>query len=1111
MLSHPAPLRRSCRFLLQRRKNVGRKFKVKFIFISFSILNNFSFYLSNRTFHYSYRRPRSNQTRSKISKKRVEELLSFGDANKILLELDDEKFGFNEYMQTPTMGDVLIKSFLQLLNKAFECNTLYSKKLKLIEKLAVSNYFNELVYKNVSKNTNGVYDLEFIRCVITILNSILRMNPSRLSDLKKVIDNVEIVIMLRIQNKDLEHEFMEKIVKIIQDIQLQEQQKKNIKQSKVNLNNADLCESHEPPENIKIISILPTLDEINSKQRPYLRKNIVNGAYKNVDHYLDIQFRLLREDFLKPLRDGITEFRALIKKEKEKNSKLTDANIFESGELKKKISYIDGLKAYFNVSFISSMASDEGIELSIQLDINKCKNVAWELSKQFMYGSLVCLSNDFFNENLILAVISDRDTKKLKRGIITVRLERQEESCYINEELIVNENSKYILFETEAFYEAYSHVLKALKTFQEHTFPFKEQIVDCNPHIAKPPLYLANSMNIDFRTLVDKNNHTTFDHTTGVIKFEFNMNLNYASCCNIYNERRWPSPGQMNLDDSQYQAIKLALRQQIALIQGPPGTGKTFIGVKLVKLLLNNSNLWKTINRSEKPILMLCYTNHALDQFLEYCVSDCHLTDGVVRIGSRCKNENLQRFFLKNIRSKFRKERRIEKSLFNQCKDERLKLNRLKNMLISYYKIIENSKKGILKLDLLRKYMETYYFDQLENDFKFLDWIFFNSFFEKSELINEFEDNFDNFDNEQLLDFTDESESLKNENSQKEPTDDDYDDEDFEKDNIERMLDNDDLDLIENLQIAKFLNKDVFTQSDLQKIEHKIKAKQNAFIKVIDYKKLLKNIIENKNEKNIYTHDLWSLSIEDRICLYTHWVNMLRNDIFEKIQQLKPDLIDAVKNVTELRMQEDLYIMQKSYIVAMTTTASARYHNILRDLGSPIVIIEEAAEVLESHIISSLSQHCQHLILIGDHVQLKPKPNVYELETEYNMNVSLFERLANNKFECATLSCQRRMRPEISILMKHFYNIEIINHESVKNRENILGLAKNVEFVHHTNLEDHHDDNSNFIWDKCFSSERNLNVRKLAMKCEFVLLIIIKVKKMISFFCLWFVRIWMVT
>jgi len=38
-----------------------------------------------------------------------------------------------------------------------------------------------------------------------------------------------------------------------------------------------------------------------------------------------------------------------------------------------------------------------------------------------------------------------------------------------------------------------------------------------------------------------------------------------------------------------------------------------------------------------------------------------------------------------------------------------------------------------------------------------------------------------------------------------------------------------------------------------------------------------------------------------------------------------------------------------------------------------LVVIEEAAEVLETHIISSLTRHCQHLILIGIYIYFMRK------------------------------------------------------------------------------------------------------------------------------------------
>ena len=39
------------------------------------------------------------------------------------------------------------------------------------------------------------------------------------------------------------------------------------------------------------------------------------------------------------------------------------------------------------------------------------------------------------------------------------------------------------------------------------------------------------------------------------------------------------------------------------------------------------------------PIMLTCYTNHALDQFLEKISM---YTDSIVRLGGRAKNENLK-------------------------------------------------------------------------------------------------------------------------------------------------------------------------------------------------------------------------------------------------------------------------------------------------------------------------------------------------------------------------------------------------------------------------------------------------------------------------------------
>jgi len=71
--------------------------------------------------------------------------------------------------------------------------------------------------------------------------------------------------------------------------------------------------------------------------------------------------------------------------------------------------------------------------------------------------------------------------------------------------------------------------------------------------------------------------------------------------------------------------------------------------------------------------------------------------------------------------------------------------------------------------------------------------------------------------------------------------------------------------------------------------------------------------------------------------------------------------------------------MANSAVIGMTTTCAARYLSTLKAIGPKVVIVEEAAEVLEAHIVTALSQKCEHLILIGDHKQLRPNPTVYRL------------------------------------------------------------------------------------------------------------------------------------
>ena len=79
--------------------------------------------------------------------------------------------------------------------------------------------------------------------------------------------------------------------------------------------------------------------------------------------------------------------------------------------------------------------------------------------------------------------------------------------------------------------------------------------------------------------------------------------------------------------------VQAGLTQKISLIQGPPGTGKTYLGVQLMRVLRSMLEARRSALKNEPPILVVCFTNHALDQFLEGLL-DAGITN-IIRVGGR--------------------------------------------------------------------------------------------------------------------------------------------------------------------------------------------------------------------------------------------------------------------------------------------------------------------------------------------------------------------------------------------------------------------------------------------------------------------------------------------
>ena len=67
----------------------------------------------------------------------------------------------------------------------------------------------------------------------------------------------------------------------------------------------------------------------------------------------------------------------------------------------------------------------------------------------------------------------------------------------------------------------------------------------------------------------------------------------------------------------------------------------------------------------------------------------------------------------------------------------------------------------------------------------------------------------------------------------------------------------------------------------------------------------------------------------------------------------------------------DFELIKSCKIIGVTTTGAAKFNTLLRKVEYEVVVVEEAAEVLEAHLITTLCPSTKQLILIGEHIPRK--------------------------------------------------------------------------------------------------------------------------------------------
>ncbi|KAE8212946.1 hypothetical protein CF327_g3464 [Tilletia walkeri] len=510
------------------------------------------------------------------------------------------------------------------------------------------------------------------------------------------------------------------------------------------------------------------------------------------------------------------------------------------------------------------------------------------------------------------------------------------------------------------------------------------------------------------------------------------------------------------VDSTQADAVVDALSREVAIIQGPPGTGKSYAGVALINALLK-SNV--------SPILIVCMTNHALDSVLSKILEQ-DLTKKIVRLGSRSKDERVASYSLEAL---------VAVRPKDDDRDAKREWRRFKTAQEDLLNDVSTMKKGSPGM---AETINPIHAGRIMEPPAHLwpaisDWVTWGKHAATPSQPSEI-DIFEFWRQGVDLDLRHRQRSAPQEPKGKaqqskakekeavavqnryevlaEASDSESDEEELWPCDIEDDDDDDDgpfepLELETNGSTEYTTDSVVADESDGESSQSNLALSWPE----VKHRESLELLQEDA--------DVWTFSMEDRAMLVDQWTNACRQvalsrlDAYDKVQSTR-------KGVQEQRGKERLSILKTSHIIGATTNGAAKAADLLKSLKPKVLLVEEAGQVLEAHILATLNASVEHLILIGDHYQLRPQVTNFGLSMEnkrgrghlHRLDMSMMERLAEeSKVPVSRIITQRRMRPEICDLVRPVQELE--DHESVQNRGDIKGVAKNYFFLDHNHPE----------------------------------------------------------
>ena len=377
-------------------------------------------------------------------------------------------------------------------------------------------------------------------------------------------------------------------------------------------------------------------------------------------------------------------------------------------------------------------------------------------------------------------------------------------------------------------------------------------------------------------------------------------------------------------------ALRRILTKRLAIVQGPPGTGKTHVSVIALRLLLEN------LAAEDPPIIISAHTNHALDQLLRHVAK---FEPDFIRLGAWTKDiEVIKPRTLFEIKDAVRHSNPLG-GLRNPALARLRQLT--KEMTILLAPITQG--KEMLNSKLYEQYNVISYvqYDSLVKGAK--EWV-------RAEPNDESVGDIATWLGDERIeakyrtmpeDFGIEVEEADLEYEQLK-----------EIEAESKLVDDEDRDSLRGLRL-------VFNET--------FTGRQSTG--VTD-----KTVLSELKKRN-----LWDIPPENRGPVYRHMQQALKAAITKKFRELARDYEVASRDAKVGLWELDYNYLKQTKVIGMTTTGLSKYRGLIQSLKPRVVLIEEAAETLEAFVSVACFKSLEHLILVGDHQQLRGHCNDQEL------------------------------------------------------------------------------------------------------------------------------------